>query len=285
MLLESFDKQTKPEYKEKYKLYGDKLIETLISDIRFCNKIYYKTDKATPKNLIQIESLLKQTVGYITSYYIRASIEDENDRNIMISGLCKDYSKRVKSMLEMKELKYKNYRELVQNFLCLAMCRACLDNNDYIEAYDYDMKIHTEDLTLKIVHKVGYAYFLNELYVQCYILSIFRSFILRFTMFNNGRTDIDYNDYLYSTILHHTSGNYDFPLSKSRLFRKLKEFEHMKFESTENYGKICDNILKKDNNMCECMENVRNFMENMNKARIDNKKLIDMTDIRVLGGI
>ena len=111
MLLESFGKQTKPEYKEKYKLYGDKLVETLISDIRFCNKIYYKTDKATPKNLIQIESLLKQIVGYITSYYIRASIEDENDRDIMISGLWKDYDKRVRTMLEMKELKYKNYKE------------------------------------------------------------------------------------------------------------------------------------------------------------------------------
>ena len=76
MLLKSFNKQTAPELKEKYKLYGDKLVKTLMADIRVCNKLYHN-DKASTNNLRQIENLLKQTVAYITSYYIRASMEDE----------------------------------------------------------------------------------------------------------------------------------------------------------------------------------------------------------------
>ena len=284
MLLESFSKQTKPEIKEEYKLYGDKLVKTLMADIRMCNKLYHGVDKASTNNIRQIESLLKQTVGYITSYYIKASMEDGNDLEVMLFGLWKDYDKRVRSMLEMKKLKYEKYRELVQNFLCLAMCRACLDSSDYIEAYDYDTIIRTEDLTIRVARKVGYPYFMSELYIQCYILSIFRSFILRFTTYNYSRTHADYNDFLYNTILHHSMGNYDFPLNKSILFRKLKELKYIKFKSKENYGEICDNILNENNNMCECMENVRKFMENMNEARVDNK-LIDMIDIRSLGGI
>ena len=290
MLLKEFNKKSTPDLKNKWEKYGNKLIRTIIDDIRKYNRNIDKSDRCASKNIIHIESLLKQTVGYITSYYIKASENLESNADIvnLVGERWEYYEKDFMELLSKDNKTNKDKQMLVAKFLILGMCRACADNYDFISSYVYHHPRNTERLTKELIEAVGYPFFINELYTQCYILTIFKSLLHIKTMENRRgikfRGKEAYDNFMYDTIFNSKVGNFNLSLQKSRLFRKMKEFKYMKFTSSGlNYGKMFMEIFRTSNDMSKSLDEVSNFMINMNKCRVGNKD-ISIHDIRLIGG-
>lgn len=288
MLLEAFNKQIKPELKDAYQTYGDKLVRTVINDIAAYNKSVHRIHKLSRTNINDLRSMLKQ-VAYITSYYVRAS-EDRTTEDItfMVMDKWRTYSNRMDTLLK-KKIAYKDKKIIVMNYMKLIICVACLADNDYINTYNYSKSRKTEDFTRDVIEKVGYQYFYSEMMIQCYILSAMKG-LLQLKTYNNKYLRVyrmdNYVDHLYNVLLSPKGFNYNLSMNKVRLYRKMKEFGYMKFKPLQdaNYSLMINEIFDKDNNMCKCMDEVENFLYNMNIIR-DDKKVLEMSDIRVLGVI
>ena len=233
MLLETFNKQTAPEIKDKYSIYGDKLVRTIMSDISSYNKSVHRMHRIATRNTTYLNSMLKQTVGYITSYYIRASVENDIDATYIVFDKWRSYSRR----MDKKKINNKDRRTIMMTYIKLVMCRACCDTQDYIDTYNYDKNVKTEDFTREVIEKIGFEYFIHELFVQCYILSILKSLLqLKTSAQKYGRVYRKemYTDFLNNTIFSQRVANYNLSLNKSRFYINMKLMKYMSFKPLEN---------------------------------------------------
>ena len=289
MLLEAFNKQTAPEIKDKYSIYGDKLVRTIMSDISSYNKSVHRMHRIATRNTTYLNSMLKQTVGYITSYYIRASVENDIDATYIVFDKWRSYSRRMDTLLKKKKINNKDRRTIMMTYIKLVMCRACCDTQDYIDTYNYNKNVKTEKFTRDVIEKIGFEYFIHELFVQCYILSILKSLLqMKTSAKKYGRVyrGSTYVDFLNNTIFSPRVANYNLSLNKSRFYINMKLMKYMSFKPLEDsdYSLMISELLDSNNDMCKCVDEVENFLFNMNLTRDDDNKLT-IKDIRVLGVI
>lgn len=285
-----FSKRMDPEVKKKYDKYGELFKQSFLRDLTEVNKDRDIGQRITYENKIQINSLLKQIANYLVSYYIKASEYDSTDLCMMFDGVWRFYSEELENKLKIKNKTKKDKTNIVVDYLCLYMCRACLGfKESIVDILLYEQNEKSVDTLIRVIDAVGYNTFIIEFYIQMYILSIFKTILVTDTMYHKYKVINvpDHLDLMEHSLFNKGVGNYHLTFSKNRLFRKIKELKYMVFEKPDDLNKYHNTIaeiLNSENDMCKSMEEIRNFLHWINETRIDDKE-VTFRGLQIIGGL
>lgn len=283
-----FSKRMDPEVKKKFDKYGELFKQTLIRDLTEINKHRDIGNRITYENKMQLTSLIKQIPNYLVSYYVKASEYDNTDLCIMFDGVWRSYSKELESKLKIINKTKKDKTEIVVDYLCILMCVSCISNG-HIDKILYEDSESSIDTLKRVIDAVGYNQFIAELYIQFYIMSIFKTILVTDRLYHqykvvNVPRHLDLMEY---SLFNKGVGNFHLTFSKNRLFRKMKELKYMIFKKPEDLNKYHNTIaeiLNNENDMCKSMEEIRNFLYLINDTRIDDKE-VTFRGLLIIGGL
>ena len=168
------------------------------------------------------------------------------------------------------------------------MCVSCISNG-HIDKILYEESESSVDTLKRVIDAVGYNRFIAELYIQFYIMSIFKTILVTDRLYHqykvvNVPRHLDLMEY---SLFNKGVGNFHLTFSKNRLFRKMKELKYMIFKKPEDLNKYHNTIaeiLNNENDMCKSIEEIRNFLYLINDTRIDDKEFT-MRGLQIIGGL
>lgn len=288
-----FSKRMDPEVKKKFDKYGELFKQTLLRDLTEINKHRDIGNRITYENKMQLTSLIKQIPNYLVSYYIKASEYDTTDLCIMFDGVWRSYSKELESKLKIinktkKDKTEIDKTEIVVDYLCILMCVSCISNG-HIDKILYEESESSVDTLKRVIDAVGYSQFIAELYIQFYIMSIFKTILVTDRLYHQYKVvniprHLDLMEY---SLFNKGVGNFHLTFSKNRLFRKMKELKYMIFKKPDDLNKYHNTIaeiLNSENDMCKSMEEIRNFLYLINETRVDDKE-VTFRGLLIIGGL
>lgn len=261
--------------KNRFKIYGDSVYASLYTTLSDYHKIYmHKNYRISQYNKLTLFALIRNNINYIVSYYIKGSQTDSCE-DFEMRTLWRKYSRSLTVKLNKRKINNKLKTAIVVDLLLVIISRICIDNEGDLDHFifneDEDMLTTIE----RIIDKIGYTSFIQELFAQAFIFSILKHII-------QVKPSTDIQDHLINMNLVVTQAMtynaihlYSSTLNNNVIFNKICSQKIIEFDykHNENFKFLIEEIINPEYNMIDSMVNVKVFLEAINNYRIYTKDI------------